>query len=112
MRKFDFKHVWFLVHERAGTQGLREPCVVVMWSNKAAQVVPFGVVSMHWAPHVFRAVNLHTLITEDGNLSRLYIVEEDGSEVDVLDLEVRTLTCADPRIPAPPHLRISAPPHC
>ena len=78
---------------------------MVFWGGKPPQVIPFGVSSMHWAPHVFRAVDLHTVVTARGALTRLFIVEADGTEVDVLDVEVSAVTSASP------HLRISAFPH-
>lgn len=86
MEKFHVQNVWFLLHTKEG------PGVVVQWEDGVAQVVPFGVVSLHtWADNVFRTVDLDTQVDAHGNPMRLYISDDDGTQVDVLDLEVRRI---------------------
>lgn len=85
MRWFDVQAAWLVVNEHGG---VRTAWVALRMAENKTHVVPFGVTSLH---HWFPADSVRSLDVRndaDASSSRLWVVEDDKTETEVLDVEV------------------------
>ena len=99
MRWFEVQAAWLVLNDHGGT---RTAWVALRVAQNKTHVVPFGVTSLHqWFPaDSVRSVELRN--DSDASSSRLWVVNDDKSETELLDVEVsrRSAVCS-----ASPHLR-------
>ena len=99
MRWFDVQAAWLVLNTRGGAQ---TAWVALRLGQNKTHVVPFGITSLH---HWFPADSARSVDLRADSSSRLWVVHDDETETEVLDVEVSAQGLCSVAVP---HLRISA----